>query len=1164
MKKTLLFIWLALLNAMAFAQSNTFTNINYTAEIVELYSSADIDWATQDDIVMRVWIDGEGTGCLYWQCDAPCYQPYNKAYIRNNVSHSSNLNVFIEGHESSTSDYCTFYPSSDYLHEADWVNITDGGYVANDNRQQGIWKYNNAPGGGEFVGLEHYKFKYRLIWRYSRGETFQEPIEFGSLGLSQSLQEYGNNITGEQPGTLSWRNDAGTPSPDVYYSFYLEQASQVTLSTDNLLRTFDTQLTLFDESGNQVAFDDDGGTQLDGYGSIIQKPLSPGLYIVRVEGYESQTGNFNLQINVGNEVSTYQQNFGNVTVNATFPVRASCANDGTRVFDHFPAANEVQAIFENTSGYFVMPKSETTQYNVDLGWGANGGTLQVFTGDPTNGIDPAAGTTYNSFGNCSLASACKSVNFTPDKVGANAAQHYAQIMTFIKRNDAGNIEWVAMLPIYITGIQGQVRGSTLTPNMPTMVLHDPPGDQSYAAMTSEHDVCQGFSVEYATDETNNLWGTVKLGVEGSIGFIVEADYSVYAQATGTMEMAVNSTNGAEQQMCYRTTSSKATGTDGAPDDVFIGTSIKYLYGFWYNLTYDNNTCQASGVRDMLMAPDKSVLPAVFFRSESAIRNIDIPELNQKIAQHCGNPDDPECIASRRQLYVWNQALANNDAIKANAPVQGSQLFEFDGGGSNAKEAVTITSNQQQFIETHVSVETGWAVEAGAEIAGSGVSGGGGMKMRVGMGQGINNSFSTSNTIEYLLQDSDAGDYFATKLYRDPVFGTPVFKLDESLNTRTSCPYEGGIPLDNPKISLTNGGGTSTTIQGAPGGVASTQVNLFNDSPQERTYLVKLDANSNPNGARVSMAGVLLNGNDLGQQFSIPANGTLANQLIEVQQNIGGTITNFPGLEIYIYPECEPSIRTSVFVSANFATPPVNDLACNATTIPANGVVQTGFSNNAATTTPTEQALAPIPTDCVTSWCENGGNVITNSVWFKFTAPSSGAVSISTCNMANFDTQLALYSGSDCNNPGSFSLIAANDDGPLSCATEYDSYMEVSNLMPGTTYYLLVDGWTGSVGNFDIVVTPIGASAVQERPTSLVNLQVNPNPNAGSFNVTIQGLEMEAVVSISDLLGRVIFEQTIAAQQENLSVNLGKTAPGQYLLSVKNSRVQQTRSFIIAQ
>ncbi len=95
-----------------------------------------------------------------------------------------------------------------------------------------------------------------------------------------------------------------------------------------------------------------------------------------------------------------------------------------------------------------------------------------------------------------------------------------------------------------------------------------------------------------------------------------------------------------------------------------------------------------------------------------------------------------------------------------------------------------------------------------------------------------------------------------------------------------------------------------------------------------------------------------------------------------------------------------------------------------------------------------------------------------SVWYKFTAPPSGLVTISLCNSTAaplVDTIVAVYSGR-C---GSLVEYACDEDG---CSGDYPFFSVVSaaGLTPGTTYFVAVmcaGGWTGSApGPFVLNIT----------------------------------------------------------------------------------------------
>lgn len=96
------------------------------------------------------------------------------------------------------------------------------------------------------------------------------------------------------------------------------------------------------------------------------------------------------------------------------------------------------------------------------------------------------------------------------------------------------------------------------------------------------------------------------------------------------------------------------------------------------------------------------------------------------------------------------------------------------------------------------------------------------------------------------------------------------------------------------------------------------------------------------------------------------------------------------------------------------------------------------------------------------WCSFELDV-DNSAWFTFNAPASGSVTMYT---DGFDSQLAMYTATDCNDYNTFVTIAGNDDS----ADDFDPGVNIfgggfsiSCLVPGQTYYVQVDGFNGAEG-----------------------------------------------------------------------------------------------------
>lgn len=95
----------------------------------------------------------------------------------------------------------------------------------------------------------------------------------------------------------------------------------------------------------------------------------------------------------------------------------------------------------------------------------------------------------------------------------------------------------------------------------------------------------------------------------------------------------------------------------------------------------------------------------------------------------------------------------------------------------------------------------------------------------------------------------------------------------------------------------------------------------------------------------------------------------------------------------------------------------------------------------------------------------------HTVWFKFGAPASGTVTISTDQIPlgdNYDSQVALYSASDPANYATFRYIESDEDNGTA-ANGLSAVLYYTGLTPGQTYYIQVDGFGTSSGTFCIEV-----------------------------------------------------------------------------------------------
>lgn len=485
-----------------------------------------------------------------------------------------------------------------------------------------------------------------------------------------------------------------------------------------------------------------------------------------------------------------------------------------------------------------------------------------------------------------------------------------------------------IIPFSITGIvdaEVPVLGTTVQPQIPYMVLHAPPGDGSSSEFQETKTTCREFVNTYAEEGSTSANVDVKLGVAGSLGFIATVDFEfsvTFSAAVGGGSLAVTTKS---NQTCVTTSAGFSTNqllSGGGSGDVFIGYGTDLKYGIYKTIKIDPNTCAAIEDPSLIYSPTGT--PRKFVYTEEAIQ--------ADIIYQKGLAANPAFSVRARneaqnQADVWEKVLAQNNANKNNPKNALIEPISFSAGANSRQESsITVLETTSLDVEHFIDFSTG--VSAVVEVGGSGVSGGFEYRGAYRYGKTSSTSAEVAKVVRYTLADDDAGDKFDVKVVRDPMFGTPVFRVEPT--SKSSCPYQGGYQRDQPRLKHDGTTKDRITSQGNPVGSSATfKVDICNESNEARTYNLKLNAQSNLNGAVVSAAGVPLNGNDLGQSFSVPANGCVQDLIVEVKRLSASSPLAYPDLELFLYAPCEEDIQTSVFASVFFGnTTSVNDLADN--------------------------------------------------------------------------------------------------------------------------------------------------------------------------------------------------------------------------------------------
>ena len=135
------------------------------------------------------------------------------------------------------------------------------------------------------------------------------------------------------------------------------------------------------------------------------------------------------------------------------------------------------------------------------------------------------------------------------------------------------------------------------------------------------------------------------------------------------------------------------------------------------------------------------------------------------------------------------------------------------------------------------------------------------------------------------------------------------------------------------------------------------------------------------------------------------------------------------------------IPALLLVSATNPAQPPNDAFANGQSLSGSTASVTGSNVNA-----TKETGEP----------NHGGDPGGHSIWYRWTAPTSGPVDFNTAG-STFNTTLAVYTGSSVTN---LTVIAGNNDDAAGLHTSRVDFQATA----GTTYRIAVDGFGGDSGN----------------------------------------------------------------------------------------------------
>ncbi len=482
---------------------------------------------------------------------------------------------------------------------------------------------------------------------------------------------------------------------------------------------------------------------------------------------------------------------------------------------------------------------------------------------------------------------------------ANGSEHdYELNATFTVTDDLGrskdNTIWAV-----VTGERARETSfTTTTPDIPLLVLHDPPGDGSYSYYSKESTYETAFTMTFAESEALETHSTASLGgdytFETGVGFSVETELDVTLDYSASAEFSLSQEFAHEQTYAFSTSEIYSTTADdqmiGNKSDLFIGGALNLLYGLTDQLMVEDTTGNGDyGIKiyqSLIFVPDG--FATTYMYTENYISTVLIPNLLQVTKD----------TAAAEQ---WQKILDNNEANRRTAEFDENISFSSGVNYEYTRSASLSKTNTYSF-DMVLAEEIGY--EAGYTVNGVGLVGGSTYKMTLGLGVSGSETSTKTTTSGYVLYDDDEtstlnyeADAFSVDIKRDPVYGTPVFEL---VSGRSSGPWE---PNTTPREGVLFTADRYSATDVMPGEEAVFNLNLSNTSQTEedRRYFLTVNQESNPNGARIRINGVLL---EDAMYFDIP--GTPGSNMIQAVMTVerGPEAYDYEGLQIKFYSEAD--------------------------------------------------------------------------------------------------------------------------------------------------------------------------------------------------------------------------------------------------------------------
>jgi hypothetical protein len=484
----------------------------------------------------------------------------------------------------------------------------------------------------------------------------------------------------------------------------------------------------------------------------------------------------------------------------------------------------------------------------------------------------------------------------------NIASPYLKLLQFFAHVGNSTANWGKQ--ILVTGHKPHTQTFvTKTPELPFFVLHDPPGNASYSFLAKDSTATYNYSSSYQYGGSSGPYIDAKIGAGVPIPFTgitigagAEVSADVTAGANNTNNSSLTTTFTAHQQVSTSNTSDYV----GAEGDVIVGGSFNMIYALTDVIELKNCTV----VRDTQLAWGANGLATNYIYTVKHIRETLLPQL--QLLKSLSHGDTVQLIQS--YIDVWNQVLQKNARNRDTTSTFVQNVSFSAGAPYDNTSASGVDSNVSYNYNVFVNADLGLGVFFGdiSGFANTTI----GVKTNFQWNSNKSNStdINTVKTIGYHLEDDNVGNFYSVDVKTDHVYGTPAFGI---VAGTSACPHEAGTQArDSVDLFLDNYAVANVPINQTANYTAHI-VNL-SESQETRTYSIQAVAESNPQGAIISIGGQQINNS--------PANFTVAagtDLPVILTVGAGPIAADYNGLKVSAYSPCDGGEGNTITFEAHF-------------------------------------------------------------------------------------------------------------------------------------------------------------------------------------------------------------------------------------------------------